>query len=66
MAGFVEQIAGVEQALRVDNQATRLKRDSRQKSAGVELRQANGQADLPEPVDDAGCGGIKHRFEFNV
>ena len=65
MASFVKQIAGVEQALRVDNQAARLKSDPRQKSAGFEGRQANSEADLPKPVDDAGCSGIEHRFEFN-
>jgi hypothetical protein len=61
----VEQIAGVEQALGVDDQATGLKRDAGKESAGPELCKANREADLAEPIDNSGCGGIEHRLEFS-
>ncbi len=66
MAGFVEEIAGIEQAIGVDDEAAWRQRDAGQEGIGVEGREANGQADLPEPVEDKGCGGMKHRVEFSA
>jgi len=61
MAGFVEEIAGVEQTFGVDSEAAWLQRDSGQEGVVAERREANGKANLPEPVEDKGCRGIQHR-----
>ena len=60
MAGFVEEISGVEQALRIDDEAAGRQSDTGQEGIGAEGREANGQADLLEPVEDEGCGGMEH------
>ncbi len=61
MARFVEEITGVEQTFGVDDEAARRQRDAGQEGAGAEGREANGEADLPEPVEDKSCSGGKHR-----
>lgn len=66
MAGFVKEIPGIEQALGVDDEAARCQCDPGQEGVGTEGREANGQANLPKPVEDEGCGGIRHRVEFSA
>jgi len=60
MAGFVEEITGVEQTLWVDDEAARLQCDAGQEGVGTEGREANGETDLLEPVEDKCCGEVKH------
>ena len=59
MAGFVEEIPGIEQAIGIDDEAAWRQRDAGQEGIGAERREANGQADLLEPVEDEGCGGMR-------
>jgi len=66
MAGFVEEIPGIEQPVRIDDEATCRQRDTGQEGIGAEWRDANGEADLLEPVEDQDCGGIEHRDEFSA
>jgi hypothetical protein len=61
MAGFVEEITGVEQTLGVNDEPTWLQCDAGQEGVGAKGREANGQADLLEPVENNVCRRIKHR-----
>jgi len=61
MASFVEQISRVKQTLGVNDEAAWLKRDAGQEGVGAKRREANGQADLREPIENNVCRRIKHR-----
>ena len=61
MAGLVKQVAGIQQPLGIDDQAARFQRNAGQERIRAQRRQANGKANLPEPVDDEVCGGVEHR-----
>ena len=61
MAGLVKEIARVEQTLGVHDEAARFQRDAGQETVGGDWRQANGETDLPELIEDQSCREIKHR-----
>jgi hypothetical protein len=60
MAGLVEHVVGVEQAVGIDNQAARFDGNVRKERVWVQRRQADGKSNLPKTICNERCRRVEH------
>jgi len=60
MAGFMEQVAGMEETFGVDDEAAGLERDAGLEGVWAVGRETDGEAEVAEPFDDLVGDGVEH------